>query len=284
MISGGSPVQTLAAQVATVSDRPLASVAYDRFPDDELYVRIDESVPQHAVVVTATVSAEAHLEVLQLQDALREAGAETITTVLSYMGYARQDGAFEAGAPVSARAMARAISTGTDEVLLVNPHENDVQEFFTVPTTVVNAVPRLAAALPPGLVDPLFLAPDEDATALAATVRDAYGTGSVDACTKTRHSASEVTVRPAEQPVADRDVVLVDDIIATGSTMSEAVATLDTDGAHRVYAACVHGVLAGNAYTKLARAGVEAVYTTDSIEGPLTSVSVAPPVVEALSD
>lgn len=283
MIIGGSPVQALAAQLATAADRQLGTVVYDRFPDGELYARIDDPVPDHVVLVTSTVSSDAHIEVLQLQDALREAGADHLTTVLGYMGYARQDGAFEPGAPISARAVARAISTGTDEIILVTPHERAVQEFFPVPTTVVDAVKRLAEPLPPGLVDPLFLAPDEDATTLAATVRDAYGTGSVDACAKTRHSASEVTVRPAEQPVADRDVVLVDDIIATGSTMSEAVATLDTDGAHRVYAACVHGVLAGNAYTKLARAGVESVYTTDTVEGPTSSVSVAPAVVDALT-
>lgn len=284
MIISGSPAQTLAAHVATEAEQPLASVVYDRFPDGELYVRIDEPTADHAVVVTATTTPTAHIELLQLQDALRELGVERITTVLSYMGYARQDGAFESGEPISARAIAKAVSTGTDQVLLVNPHEAGVSEFFTVPTTVIDTVGRLAEALPPGLVDPLFLAPDADATELAQTVRDAYGTGVVDACEKTRHSASEVTVRPAEQPVIDRDVVLVDDIIATGSTMSEAVATLDTDGAHRVYTTCVHGVFAENAYSKLVRAGVEAVYTTDSIEGPQTSVSVAPPIVDALPE
>jgi len=81
------------------------------------------------VIVASTVSSDAHLEVLQLQDAAREAGVEEVVTVLPYMGYARQDAAFEAGHPVSARAVARSISTGADRLLTVNPHETAVCEF-----------------------------------------------------------------------------------------------------------------------------------------------------------
>jgi ribose-phosphate pyrophosphokinase len=217
--------------------------------------------------------------VLQLQDACREAGAEQVTTVIPYMGYARQDDAFEAGQPVSARAVARAVSTGCDRVVLVNPHEPAVAEFFDVPVAVVDAAPLLAGALP-GLADPLFLAPDAGAVDLAEAVRDAYGDGETDHFEKTRHSGSEVSVRPHDAAATGRDVVVVDDIVATGSTMSAAIAGLE--GPARTLVATVHPVLVQNARTRLARAGVDAVHATDTIERACSTASAAPVVADAL--
>jgi len=283
MIVAGSHSQGLAAELAAVTGQELAGVAYERFPDGEGVVRVDGlNSGDGAVVVAATVSDAAHVELLQLQDAVREAGASQVTTVLPYMGYARQDRAFAAGEPVSARAVARAISTGADRVLTVNPHEASVSEFFDVPAAAVDAAGRLADPLPGDLADPLFLAPDDGGVDVARSVADAYGRGDTDYFEKTRHSGTEVEIKPSDAAVAGRDVVLVDDIVATGSTMCEAVRVLHDRGAGAVYAACVHPVLVRNARLKLARAGVEAVYGTDTVEHAVSTVSAAPAIAEAL--
>ncbi len=276
MIVPGSATQMLATELAATTGDDLANVSFKTFPDGERYVQVDD-VADHTVIVSSTVSDGAHIELLQLQDAVREAGASEITTVIPYLGYARQDRAFNAGEPVSARAIARALSTGTDRVITVNPHEEAVCDFFDVPTTAVDAAGRLADPLPE-LTDPLFLAPDAGARSLARTVRDAYGEGETDHFEKTRHSGDTVEIEPSDAAVAERDVVLVDDIIATGSTMSESVAVLTERGAAEIYVSCVHPLLARNAYTKLARAGVSRLYGTDTIERPVSSVSVAPPL------
>jgi ribose-phosphate pyrophosphokinase len=284
MILGGSTAQGLAAELAATTGEDLADVTFDRFPDGEGIVRVDdgaETTIEEAVVVAATTTDAAHVELLQLQDAAREAGARNVTTVLGYMGYVRQDRAFERGEPVSARAVARAISAGSDRVLVVEPHESAVCDFFDVPARAVGAGDRLAEPLPE-LSEPVFLSPDEGAVGLAKTVRDAYGRGEVDHFRKTRHSGSEVSVDLGATVVADRDVVLVDDIVATGGTMSEAVGVLDGYDAARVYVACVHPLLAGSAYVRLVRAGVEAVYGTDTVERTVSAVSVAPAVAAAL--
>jgi ribose-phosphate pyrophosphokinase len=288
MIASGSTSQSLAAALAARTGEELAATAVRSFPDGELLASVPGFSGDRAVVVAATTSSDAHLELLQLQDAVREAGASEVVTVLPYMGYARQDDAYApgdgptSGYPVSARAVARAVSTGTDRVVLVNPHEEAVADFFEVPSTVVDAAHRLAEPLPADLADPLFLSPDAGAIGLAASVRDAHGRGAVDHFEKTRHSGSEVSVVPSDAAVSDRDVVVVDDIVATGSTMSESVTVLTERGAGRVFVACVHPVLAGNARTKLARAGVEAVYATDTIERAASEVSVAPAVADVL--
>jgi ribose-phosphate pyrophosphokinase len=283
MIVAGSNSQALAAGLAEATGEPLAGVEYERFPDGEGLVRVqDVSRGDRAVVVASTVSDAAYVELLQLQDAVREAGANAVTTVIPYMGYARQDRAFAAGEPVSARAVARAVSTGTDRVVTVNPHEASVREFFDVPAEAVDAARRLAAPLLDDLADPLFLAPDDGAVDLARSVADAYGRGETDHFEKTRHSGTEVEIEPSDAAVAGRDIVLVDDIVATGSTMSEAVGVLRDGGAGRVYAACVHPLLVRDARLKLARAGVEAVVGTDTVERPVSEVSVAPAVADVL--
>jgi ribose-phosphate pyrophosphokinase len=280
MIVSASVSQSLASALATALDEPLAETSHERFPDSELQVSVPDFDAERAIVVCATTTSDAHIEALQLQDAVREAGASEVTTVIPYMGYARQDEAFEPGQPVSARAVARALSTGTDRVLTVNPHEESVSEFFDVPCATVDAAGRLAEPLLE-LDNPVFIAPDAGASGLADTVRDAYGTGKTDHFEKTRHSASDVELEPHEADVTDRDAVLVDDIIATGSTMAGAVAHLNDDAA-RVFVTCVHPVFAGTARTRLAHAGVEAVYGTDTIERAESAVSAAPAIADAL--
>ncbi|MFB6106605.1 MAG: ribose-phosphate diphosphokinase [Halobacteriaceae archaeon] len=281
MILPGAASQALAADLAAALDEPLGRVEYGRFPDGELVVRTPADVGDRAVVVASTVTSDAHVQVLQLQDAAREAGASEVVTVLPYMGYARQDRAFEAGEPVSARAVARAISAGTDRVLTVTPHEERVCDYFDVPATPVDAAPLLADPLP-DLADPLFLSPDAGAVDVATSVRDGYGTGTVDHFEKERRSATEVQVTPGDVRVAGRDVVVVDDVVATGSTLSEAIAALRDRDPARVFVAVVHPLLAANARTKLERAGVDAVYGTDTIERDVSAVTVAPAVADAL--
>ncbi|ESP88222.1 ribose-phosphate diphosphokinase [Candidatus Halobonum tyrrellensis] len=295
MLVPGSASQSLAAALAAETGRPLATPEYRWFPDGEECASVpdlaasaesggsNDGTPAETVVVASTPSNDALVELLQLQDACREAGVDRVTTVLPYMGYARQDSSFGPGEPVSARAVARAVSTGTDRVVLVNPHERGVTEYFDCETAVVDAAARLAAPLPDDLSEPVFLAPDASAESLAASARDAYGRGSTDFFEKERdRETGEVSVHPHDADVAGRDVIVVDDIVATGSTMSHAVAALHDRDCGRVFAACVHGVLAGNARVKLAAAGVESVFATDTIERGETAVSVAPALVDAL--
>ncbi len=277
MIVPGSASQEVAAALAAELDEPLAAVEYDRFADGERLVRVPET-DDRAVVVAATVSDRAHVELLQLQDAARRR-AEEVVTVLPYMGYARQDEAFEPGQPVSARAVARAVSTGTDRVVVVNPHERAVCDFFEVPCEAVDAAPRLAAPLP-ALDDPLFLAPDAGAVELAAAVRDAHGGGETDHFQKRRVSDTDVEIRPSSARTAGRDVVLVDDIVATGATMSTAIDQLSRPA--RVFVACVHPMLTDGARTRLAAAGADGVYGTDTVERPVSAVSAAPAVADVL--
>jgi ribose-phosphate pyrophosphokinase len=281
------PASTSQALAASLADEGVGSLTvptYDRFADGETLAAVPEFDDDEAIIVASTATNDAHIELLQLQDAVREAGAEDVTTVIPYLGYARQDKAFTHGQPISVRAMAKAISTGTDRVFMVEPHEPAVAEFFTVPTESIDAASLLAAPLSE-LENPLFVAPDEGAIELATTTRDAYGSGDVDYFEKDRdYETGEIELTPSDAPVAGRDVVVVDDIIATGGTMSGAIEVLNSRDAGRVYAVCVHPVLAEAALTKLSAAGVERVIGTDSLERAVSDVSVATAIAARLDE
>ena len=292
MIIAGRTSQSLAASLASETGRELAAVAYERFPDGEFVVGVPGLAADDVIIVGATTTPRAHLELLQLQDAAREAGVDRITTVLPYMGYARQDkpmapgsaSGTQSGYPISARAMAKAISTGTDRVIVVTPHEQSVLDFFSVPSRAVDGTTALAGGLPASLHDPLFVSPDAGARDIATSMRDAYGRGTIDHFEKTRQDAETVSIEPSDADPANRDVVLIDDIVATGGTASEAVRLLTEKHAARVIVTCVHAVLAERARTRLARAGVDRIIATDTIEVPETSVSVAPTIAEHLDE
>lgn len=286
MILPGSHSQSLAARLAAATDHALARVSYDQFPDGELCTALSADdaaalTDEPAVVVASTLTSDAHLELLQLQDAAREAGASEVTTVVPYMGYGRQDEAFRAGQPISARAVARAVSAGTDRVVLVSPHEPSVTEFFDAPCETVSGASRLAEPLPDDLEDPVFVAPDEGAVDIAERARDAYGRGTADYFEKDRdYDTGAVKISPGNTDAAGRDAVLVDDIVATGSTMSEAIDALHERDVGRVFVVCVHALFVGNARTRLERAGLAGIWGTDTVERDVSAVSVAPALAD----
>jgi len=163
MIVPGSSSQLLAATLAEETGRPLATPTYDRFPDGEGLAAVPDFDDDEATIVAATDSDAAWVELLQLQDAVREAGAERVTTVIPYMGYARQDESFGDGQPVSARAMAGGLDRHRPGRPRQPSHEAGVADFYDVPVETVDAASVLAEPLPTDLADPLFLAPDEGA-------------------------------------------------------------------------------------------------------------------------
>lgn len=299
MILYGSQSQSLAYSLSQEVGVPLAPMAYDRFPDGELLIRVDTSqslpglmavdagtlsIDGPAVAVASTATAADHLELLQLQDIARAAGADPVITVIPYMGYARQEIAHEPGQPASARAMARAIGATTDYVFVVDPHEALVCEYFGVPAEAVSAVGELATGLSLSSDQPVFLAPDEGAIELAETLQAAYGCGSTDFFVKERLSGDEVDIKPSATDVTDREVVIVDDIVATGSTMATATELLYDGGAASVHVSCVHPLFVESAYSRLRRAGVREIVATDTLERPVSQTSAAAPIAAAIAD
>ncbi len=270
--------QILATRLARAQNTSVVDVKYSRFPDGELYLVTGE-LDDETVMVSSVVDNDALVQLLLLIDACENSD---IRLVIPYMGYARQDRQDRKGEPLSARAVARAISRGVSECITVNIHEPDVLRFFNAPARNISLARDIGAYIKKlNLTNPLILAPDDGALAFAEEVASA-GEWEFDHLEKTRLSGEQVTMAPKALSAASRPVVIVDDIISTGGTIATAAGMLSAQGATDVFAACVHGVLTGGAYVRLIEAGVRDVICSDTIERGCSMVSAADQIAHAL--
>jgi len=271
--------QILAARLANVMKSDLVDVRFSRFPDGEHSLKAGQ-VGDDVLVVGSVTCSDALVQLVLLIDACQ--GSE-ITLVVPYMGYARQDKQFSPGEPLSARAIAGVLSRGIQRVFLVNVHDPGVLRFFSVPAQTLSLAPEIGTFLKQrGYMDPLILAPDDGAARFAAEVAGVNGWES-DFLEKTRLSSEEVSMSPKNLCAKGRDVVIVDDIISTGGTLATASRLLYDQGARNVYAACVHGVFAGGAYSHLIASGVRRVYCSDTIERSCSDFSAAGSISAGIS-
>jgi len=278
-IVGGPASQLLASRTARALGTEPVLCEFNRFPDGELYLRIaDEIKNENVTLIQSTPTNSDLVSLLQLIDACNE--AKEINVVIPYMGYARQDKRFKPGEPISARAVARCINA--DRIFTINIHAKSVLEHFSGPAKNLDAAKLLGdyiAGL--GLENPILIAPDEGAEGLVKRVSSGLGFD-YDHLQKTRLSGDTVTIKTKNLDVTGRHVVLVDDMIATGGTMTESIKMLKAQGAVDVYLACVHPVLARNATLRLFNAGVKNIIATDTLEKAESRLSVAPLIADAL--
>jgi len=272
--------QVLAARIAGKLGAPLVETKFTRFPDGELYLRCRE-LDDETLIVSSVVDNDMLVQTLLAIDA---ADRSRTTLVVPYLGYSRQDRRFFPGEPISARAVARALSTGVERVYIVNIHDPGVLDHFSVPATDVTIAPAVGGYIGDlRLQNPLVLAPDEGAIDFAADVA-AVGGWDCDHLEKTRLSGEEVRIAPKTIDAAGRDVVIVDDIISTGGTLATAACMLREQGAASIHAACVHGVLTSGAYTRLRAAGVSLVVSSDTYENASSFISAASAIATAIRE
>lgn len=273
-VVGGSASQLLSKELAKCLRAKLAKVEAKRFPDDECYVRIDENLDGEEVFVVQTTWPDRNIvELFLLQDAVREFDVASLTTVVPYFGYARQDKQFLPGEPISARALARLIQMNTDEFVTVDVHAPSVIDWFDdVSARNVHAYPCVGRHLKGKGID-LVLSPDEGRADNARRVAGVMGCDA-DFLVKTRLDGETVEMAPKSLPVKGKKVAIVDDIIATGGTIAKAAERLRKQGADKIFAVCTHGVFAKNGLDKL-RPVCDDICSTDTIENPTTCISVA---------
>jgi len=280
IIIGGSASCILSKALAKRLGSRLADIEVKRFPDQECYVKVRESLKgQQAVIVQTTYPDPNAIELFLLQDAVRNSGAESITTVVPYYGYARQDKSFTEGEAISARLMARHISLGCDRVFTIDIHNVSVLEAFTVPVMNLSAMPAIGRFLADNSVD-IIVSPDEGSKTRASMAAEAAGLP-WDFLQKKRIDGSTVEIRPKNMDVEGKSVAIVDDIIATGSTMIKAAEQLRKQGARKVFAACTHGLFTGGSLPKL-EAVFDRIFSTDTLERPTSAISAADCIAEAL--
>jgi len=275
-VVGGSASLNLAQNLARVLGVDYVSVQREKhpggFPDGEQYVRLQASVAGEDVVLVQTTHPDPKIvELLLLEDAAREAGAKSLTVVIPYFGYGRQDKRFEDGECVSARVMAKHVQSQADRVLTMGLHNPSVLRFFDVPAFEVEGMTALARYLRGRGVD-LVLSPDKGAVRHAQTVSKDLGIP-WDYLEKERIDSFTVRMSPKGLDVADKKVAIVDDLISTGRTIVTATKALREQGAKSVIALCLHGLFSADALSILSVC--DEVVSTDTIPSPVSKISVA---------
>jgi ribose-phosphate pyrophosphokinase len=268
-IFAGSSNVELTEQIVNYLNIQMGRFVLEQFSDGEIHFFIDENVRGEDVFVVQSGSFDANFHLMQLFvmiDAFKRASAERITAVVPYYPYARQDWKDRPRVPISARLVADLIeASGANRVLTMDLHSPQIQGFFSVPVDNLTAAPVLA-----NYVQKLELS---DLTVVSP---DAGGVGRARAFAK-RLKANLAIIdkrRPAPNiaqvlhvigDVKNRDVVIIDDMVDTGGTLVRSVEALFLKGARRVYAACTHPILSGQAVEKIEDSRLEKLIVTNTI-------------------
>ena len=269
----GSASQKVANNLSQTLNIPLVEIESKRFPDGELYVRILEKIKGEDIyIIQTTYPDENIVELFLLLDAVKRSEAKSVTVIIPYFGYARQDKQFKEGEPISAAILAQLISTLSDKVITIDPHKEHILNFFTVPAESVSAIPSIASYLEDKEID-LVLSPDHGALNRAKKAAELLKCD-VDYLEKKRIDGNTISISPKNLDVKGRTVAIIDDIISTGGTMAEAINQLRIQKAETIYVACTHGLFAGSAIKKLQKAGCDEIIATDTIQSSFSIVSV----------
>ena len=280
LVFTGNANRPLAQAVCRELGIRLGKAQVGKFSDGEAQVEIEENVRRQEVFViqsTCAPTAENFFELLVLIDALKRASALTVTAVMPYFGYARQDRRpRSARVPITAKVAAKMIgAVGTDRVLTIDLHADQIQGFFDMPVDNVYASPVLLADIwrTQGTDNIVVVSPDVGGVVRARAIAKRLDDADLAIIDKRRPRANVSTVMNIIGDVAGRTCVLVDDIVDTAGTLCAAAAALKQEGAKKVVAYCTHPVLSGAAIDNLTGSALDELVVTDTI--PLTEAARA---------
>ncbi len=287
MLCTGNANRALARAVARHLNIPLGKVSVGRFSDGEIMVEIAENVRgRDAIVIQPTCAPtnDNFMELMVLIDALRRASAQSITAVIPYLGYARQDRRpRSARVPITAKVVANMItSVGTTRVLTVDLHAEQIQGFFDIPMDNVYASPVLLGDIwKHEYEDLMVVSPDVGGVVRARAIARRLDDADLAIIDKRRPRANESRVMNIIGDVADRTCVMVDDMVDTAGTLCRAAEALKDHGARKVVAYCTHPVLSGSAIDNLENSTLDELVVTDTI--PLSESAQACGKIRQLS-
>ncbi len=275
----GTSHSEFAQELARTLDVELGRVLFQPFPDREIYVQIQEDVRGHDSFIVQSIAGDPNsmlMELFIMIDALKRASAQSITAVIPYFGYARQDRTDKPCVPITAKLVANLLATaGATHVLTMDLHAGQIQGFFDVPVDNLYGCPLLVeAVLKRGLTDLVVMAPDLGAIKIARAYANQLHT-EYAVMDKRRTSNEEVEIASIiGGPIRGKTVLLVDDMCSTGGTLVKAAEVCQERGASRIFAAFTHGLLVGDAIERIEKSPIEMVFRSNTVALAHTSPKI----------
>lgn len=272
LIFSGSSNLPLAEKIVNYLDKDLGKCGLGVFADGEIRFQSWENVRGADVFVVQSLTQDTNfhiMELLLMADAFKRASARRVTAVIPYYAYARQDRKDRPRVAISARLIADLLETaGFSRVLTIDLHANQIQGFFNVPVDNLMALPIFISHFKKmDLQDLVVVSPDAGgverarifSSQLHAELAIAYKRRTAPGVAKVMHIIGDVE---------NKDVIIVDDIIDTAGTMVETIKHLKANGARRIFAVCTHGLLSGEAISRINDSPLEKVFISDTIPLP----------------
>jgi ribose-phosphate pyrophosphokinase len=269
-IFAGSASKAFAQEVCKNLDVPLSKADVKRFSDGEISVQISESVRGRDVFIVQSTGAPSNdnlMELLIMTDALRRSSANSITAVVPYFGYARQDRKAAPRVPITAKLVADMYETaGIDRVVTIDLHAGQIQGFFDIPVdNLYGSIIFQEYVQSKNLANPIIASPDIGGVARARYFAKKLGLDMV-IVDKRREKANESEVMNIIGNVEGKDVIMIDDMVDTAGTMVKAAAALKKNGATSVMACATHPVLSGKAYDNINGGELDELVVSNSLE------------------
>jgi ribose-phosphate pyrophosphokinase len=269
LLLAGSSHSELAKKIASASGVRLGKIKIERFQDHEISIELLEEVRDKDVFVLQSVALEPNhylMELLIILDALKRASARRITAVMPYFGYCRQDRQDKPTVPITAKLVADLLQmAGAANIVTADLHAGQIQGFFDIPVVNLHCLPLLLGEIkklkPKDLV---VVTPDVGSIKLG---RDFALQLKADLAVinKLRLNGDQVQDLQLIGDVDGKDVLLADDMCATGATLASAAKACREKGAKRILACVTHGLFVGKAYQKIRQSPIEALITTDTV-------------------
>jgi len=290
----GNAHPALAKEICKCLKIKLSEALVSRFSEGEVRIKIEENVRGKDVFIiqpTCSPPNESLMELLIMIDALKRSSAHRITAVMPYFGYARQDRKDQPRVPITAKLVANLLTTaGANRILTMDLHAGQIQGFFDIPVDHLFAVGVFVEhIIKLGLKDLVVVSPDVGSIKMARAYAKRLG-ANLAVIDKRRISPEQAEAMYLLGDVEDKDTLIVDDLIATGGSLIEAVGALKKYKARSIYAAITHGVFSGPAVERIDKCkDLQKIFVTDTIpvsnhntHPRITVLSVAPLLAEAI--
>ncbi|MEM3381064.1 MAG: ribose-phosphate diphosphokinase [Candidatus Bathyarchaeia archaeon] len=287
MIIYGKGSEELGIKIAEQLQVKAAGVESKIFPDGESYIRFIENLEDRDLIIIQYCYPQQDKKLMELffmLDTARDLGARRTVAVIPYLPYARQDKRFRPGEVVSNKSVGKLFgAVGTDILVTVDVHSENSLKSFKLQTVNLSAMPLLAEYLKTlKLTKPYVMAPDRGAVTHAQLVSSILNTDYAYFEKHRDRVTGEVVTDYKDIDIGGRDVIILDDIISTGSTIANVARVMRSKTDRKIVAACTHGLIIGEAEKTIRESGVTDIISTDTVPSKFSKVSVSTIISKAL--